>query len=339
MASLPADVTKHALSFLVVAEIPRGAALCKAWAAAARAPDLWLALCEARWPSTVSGALRQAVLRRGPREYYRQHAAALRGYQPRPLLDLDDHLIQLELSQNGRTICSVARELRDVLRRDCEDIDHSEMRDSLRDGVMFDNLRARVDTSKGNEFPPREAPVSISCSVIRKSDARVAVLVPTTELEWTCGWSFGRGDRGEGNFASNPLLRGALPASYELPTLLDVDPHDVSTTWLLGRMSGTQRLLGTHVCKTVAAVHIGTLDEFPHDAKPWIPYSDPSVVAGEGYVELRRIFMTISLHLEERVDPENEELREDEGDSIRHDCLDLNPDELRLAFDQRLVFR
>ena len=117
MAGLPADVTKHALSFLAVTDVPSGAALCKAWSAAARAPDLWLALCEARWPSTVSGALRQAVLRRGPREYYRQHASALRGTTPQPLLDLDDHLIQLELSQNGRVICSVAQELRDVMRR------------------------------------------------------------------------------------------------------------------------------------------------------------------------------------------------------------------------------
>ena len=68
MASLPADVTKYALSFLAVADVPRGAALCKAWSAAARARELWLALCEARWPSTVSGALRQAVLRHGRHE-------------------------------------------------------------------------------------------------------------------------------------------------------------------------------------------------------------------------------------------------------------------------------
>ena len=337
MASLPADLTKHALSFLAVADVPRGAALCKAWSAAARAPDLWLALCEARWPSTVSGALRQAVLRRGPREYYRQHAAALCARTPRrPRSDFDDLLVQLELTQNGRPICSVAREARDVLRRDCEDYDHRDARASLRDGVIFDNLRARVDTSKDNEFPPRKDPVSISYSVIRKSDGRVAALVPTTELEWTCGWSFGRGGGG-GSFAANPLLRGALPASYEHPTLLDVDPQDVLTTWLLGRMSGTQRVIGTHVCKTVAAVHIGTWGEFPYDSEPWTPSPDPSVVAGDGYVELRRIFTTFTLRLEERV--EDEELREEEGDFICHDCHDLDPDELRRAFDQRLVFR
>ena len=331
MASLPADCTKHALSFLVVAEIPRGAALCKAWSAAARARELWLALCEARWPATVSGALRQAVLRRGPREYYRQHASALRGTTPQPLLDLDDHLIQLELSQNGRAIYSVARELRDVLRRDCEDIDHRDTRDSLRDGVMFDNLRARVDTSKENTFPPEEAPVSISYSVIRKSDGRVAALVPTAELEFSCGWGLG------GSFAANTSLSGYLPAEYAQRTLLDVDPHDVSTTWLLGRMNGTQRMNGTHVCKTVATVHIGTLAEFPHDSELWTPSPDPSVVAGDGYVELRRIFTTFTLRLEERV--EDEELREEEGDFICHDCHDLDPDELRLVLGQRLVFR
>ena len=122
-----------------------------------RAREIYGSHCAARWPSTASGALRQAVLRRGPREYYRQHAAALCARTPRrPRSDFDDLLVQLELTQNGRPICSVAREARDVLRRDCEDYDHRDARASLRDGVIFDNLRARVDTSKDNEFPPRK---------------------------------------------------------------------------------------------------------------------------------------------------------------------------------------
>ena len=205
MASLPADVTKYALSFLAVADVPRGAALCKAWLAAARTRELWLALCEARWPSTVSGALRQAVLRRGPREYYRQHAAALRGYQPEPLLDLDDHLIQLELSQNGRTICSVARELRDVMRRNCR---HNSLdTGGLRDGLIFENLRARIDTSTDNYFPP--GLLTISYVVIRKSDGRVAPLVPADALDM---WS---GNYHDGKAAAYPSLRGYLPAQFE----------------------------------------------------------------------------------------------------------------------------
>ena len=97
MASLPADVTKHALSFLAVTDVPSGAALCKAWSAAARARELWLALCEARWPSTVSGALRQAVLRRGPREYYRQQV--VRAHAATATIGFDDLLVQLKLTQ------------------------------------------------------------------------------------------------------------------------------------------------------------------------------------------------------------------------------------------------
>ena len=115
---LPEDCARSVLTLLAVKDIPAAAACSRAWSGAARTSELWMALVQTRWPATASaGALRQAVLRRGPREYYRQHAAALRGATPRPLLDLDDHLIQLELSQNGRVICSVAQELRDVMRR------------------------------------------------------------------------------------------------------------------------------------------------------------------------------------------------------------------------------
>ena len=280
---LPEDCARSVLTLLAVKDIPAAAACSRAWCAAARTSELWMALVSTRWPATASGTLRQAVLRRGPREYYQQQAAVLRAHTPRrPALDLDDLLVQLDLTQNGRTICSVAREARDVLRRDCEDIDHGHTIDSLRDGIIFDNLRARVDTSKGNEFPPQEAPVSISYSVIRKSDGRVAALVPTAELEFTCGWGLGEG------FAAYPSLRGHLPGEYAQPTLLDVDPQDVSTSWLLGRMNGT------HVCKTVAAVHIGTIREFPYNSYPWVPSPDPSVVAGEGYVEIRRILVAFA---------------------------------------------
>ena len=211
---LPEDCLRSVLTLLAVKDIPAAAACSRAWCAATRTSELWMALVQTRWPCTASGVLRQAVLRRGPREYYRQQAAALCARTPRrPPLDLDDLLVQLELTQNGRTICSVAREARDVLRRDCEDIDSR-----LQDGVMFDNLRARVDTSKENTFPPEEAPVSISYSVIRKSDGRVAALVPTAELDFSCGWALGREDR-PGAFAANPSLRGYLPAEYAQPTL------------------------------------------------------------------------------------------------------------------------
>ena len=326
---LPEDCTKSVLTLLAVKDIPAAAACSRAWCSAARTSELWMALVQTRWPATASaGALRQAVLRRGPREYYRQQAAALCARTPRGPLDLDDLLVQLELTQNGRTICSVVREARDLMRLNCEDAENGQ-----RDGIVFDNLHARVDTSKGNEFPPSAAPVSISYSVIRKSDARVAALVPTAKLDYSHGWSFGGGRQNdnysEGSFAANPSLRGKLPAIYQQPTLLDIDPHDVSISWLLRRMGGR------HMCKTVAEVHIGTWREFPSDLhqgpwSPWNPSSDASVAAGDGYVEIRRILITFSLHLDD-------EERDDEDEAFDYHHLTL--DELRLALGQRLVFR
>ncbi len=320
---LSEDCARSVLTFLAVKDIPAAAACSRAWSAAARASQLWMALVNMRWPATASGTLRQAVLRRGPREYYRQQAAVLRTHTPRrPPLVWDDLLVQLDLTQNGRAICSVAREARDVLRRDCEGTFSR-----LQDGITFDSLHARVDTSKDNLFPPEEDPVSISCSVIRKSDGRVAALVPTAELlEFMSGRELGDG------FAAYPSLRGYLPAAYMQPTRLGGDPQDVSTSWLLGRMNGT------YVCKTVAVVHFGTRRGFPYNSYTLVPSPDPSVVAGEGYVELRRILVAFAFHLEGRLEVHE---RYDEFDDGRRviDSHDLNLDELRLAFDQRLVFR
>ena len=277
---LPEDCTRSVLTLLAVQDIPAAAACSRAWCAAARTSELWMALVQTRWPCTASGVLRQAVLRRGPREYYRQQAAVLRAHTPRrPPLDLDDLLVQLELTQNGRVICSVAREARDVLRWACEDTDGR-----ARDGIEFDNLHARVDTSKCNQFPPEEAdPVSISYSVIRKSDGRVAALIPTTELVWSSGIALGTDPHfanvPEGNsFAANPSLYGFFPVKCRA-TLLDVEPRDVSTSWLLQRMGGRQ-----HFCKMVAGVHIGTSRELPDDdSEPWVPSAGASVAVGEGY--------------------------------------------------------
>ena len=335
MATLPADCTKHALSFLVVAEIPRGAALCKAWSAAARARDLWLALCEARWPCTASGALRQAVLRRGPREYYRQHASALRGTTPQPLLDLDDHLIQLELSQNGRAICSVARELRDVMRRNCRH--NSDDTGGLRAGLIFENLRARIDTSTQNVFPPEaHARLSVSYVVIRKSDGRVATLVPADTLDMWCGRSFGRDNDG-GKFAAYPSLRGSLPSQFEQQTSLDdalrhptrhdpAMPKDIAADYLLNRLGRD------YAHEVTAEVQIGLDDEFPRDGVPWTPSPDASVVVGPGYVEVRRILCTFTGWLKDYA-------TYDEGgdDYVHHHNVGF--DDLHSALTTRLVFR
>ena len=335
MASLPADITKHVLSFLAVAEIPRGAALCKAWSAAARARELWLALCEARWPSTVSGALRQAVLRRGPREYYRQHASALRGTTPQPLLDLDDHLIQLELSQNGRVICSVAQELRDVMTRNCR---HNSLdTGGFRAGLIFENLRARIDTSTDDVFPPEAgAHLSVSYVVIRKSDGRVATLVPADALDMWTGSTFGMDDH-KGKFAAYPSLRGYLPAQFEQPTALG-NPHvhmirhnpsipkDLAADYLLNRLGRD------YAHEVTAEVQIGEDAELPRDGVPWTPSPDASVVVGPGYVEIRRLLCTFTGWLKDYAGY-------DEGgdDYVHHHNVGF--DDLHSALTTRLVFR
>ena len=329
---LPEDCARSVLTLLAVKDIPAAAACSRAWCAAARTSELWMALVSTRWPSASSGALRQAVMCRGPREYYRQQTAVLRAHTPRrPRLDLENLLVQIELTQNGRVICSVAREARDVLRWACEDTDGR-----ARDGIEFDNLHARVDTSKCNEFPPEEAdPVSISYSVIRKSDGRVAALVPAAELEVGSGTFMGHDpsipDLGQQphSFAANPSLYGFFPVKCRA-TLLDVEPRDVSISWLLQRMGGRQ-----HFCKMVAGVHIGTSRELPDDdSEPWVPSADASVAVGEDYVELRRILVTFSLHLHR---PLTEDDSDDEEGFVSIKCLNL--DEIRRAFDQRLVFR
>jgi len=328
---LPEDCARSVLALLAVKDIPAAAACSRAWGAAARTSELWMALVSTRWPSASSGALRQAVMCRGPREYYRQQTAVLRAHTPRrPPLDLENLLVQIELTQNGRVICSVAREARDVLRWACEDTDGR-----ARDGIEFDNLHARVDTSKCNQFPPEEAdPVSISYSVIRKSDGRVAALVPAAELEVGSGTFMGHDpsipDLGQQphSFAANPSLYGFYPVQCQQRTLLDVEPHDVSTSWLLQRMGEG------HVCKTLADVHIGTSSELREDSEPWVPSADASVAVGEDYVELRRILVTFSLHLKR---PLTEDDSDDEEGFVSIKFLNL--DEIRRAFDQRLVFR
>ena len=333
---LPEDCARSVLALLAVKDIPAAAACSRAWGAAARTSELWMALVSTRWPSASSGALRQAVMCRGPREYYRQQTAVLRAHTPRrPPLDLENLLVQIELTQNGRVICSVAREARDVLRWACEDTDGR-----ARDGIEFDNLHARVDTSKCNQFPPEEAdPVSISYSVIRKSDGRVAALVPAAELEVGSGTFMGHDpsipDLGQQphSFAANPSLHGFFPVQCQQRTLLDVEPRDVSTSWLLQRMGQRQ-----HFCKMVAGVHIGTSRELPDDdSEPWVPSAGALVAVGEGYIELRRILVAFDLHLErvreERVDDDSD----DENQFIDHHFLTL--DELRLALGEHLVFR
>ena len=331
---LPEDCLRSVLTLLAVKDIPAAAACSRAWSGAARTSELWMALVQMRWPATASaGALRQAVLRRGPREYYRQQAAALRGTTPQPLLDLDDHLIQLELSQNGRAICSVARELRDVMRRNCR---HNSLdTGGFRAGLIFENLRARIDTSTDNYFPP--GLLTISYVVIRKSDGRVATLLPADPLDMWCGSTFGRDPNPNGKFAAYPSLRGYLPGQFEQPTSLGnphvhmtrhdpATPKDLAADYLLNRLGRD------YAHEVTAEVQIGEDAEFPRDGVPWTPSPDASVVVGPGYVEIRRILCTFTGWLKDYAGY-------DEGgdDYVHHHNVGF--DDLHSALTTRLVFR
>ena len=211
MASLPADVTKHALSFLVVEEIPRGAALCKAWAAAARAPSYGSHCARRRWPSTVSGALRSGAAARAAR-------MAARGRLVRRRDGHDRISMTCSCSSNSRRMQKCFEETAKIMITETRE-PHCETASSL--------TCARVDTSKDNRIPATQGSSLRSIAL----EERWARCCTRPDYRARVDRSFGRGGGG-GSFAANPLLRGALPASYRHPTLLDVDPQDVLTTWL-----------------------------------------------------------------------------------------------------------
>ena len=68
----------------------------------------------------------------------------------------------------------------------------------------------------------------------------------------------------------------------------------------------------------------------PGALDPWDPSSDASVAAGDDDVEIRRILITFSLHLDD-------EERDDDDEAVDYHHLTL--DELRLALGEHLVFR
>ena len=114
MASLPADVTQYALSFLAVAGVPRGAALSKAWSLR-RASQSYGSHCARRAvafhrvrcaPPGGAAARAARVLPAAGGRLVRAHAATA-------TIGFDDLLVRLELTQT-----TVARSARWRGRRD-----------------------------------------------------------------------------------------------------------------------------------------------------------------------------------------------------------------------------
>ena len=105
LQTLPDSICARALSYLELREISLVEQCSLMSQVRALAPELWLMFCEARWPAVAkSQELRKAVMRRHPREYFMH--TYLEHHLPRPLLDLDNHLVHHEIRQKGRTLCS-----------------------------------------------------------------------------------------------------------------------------------------------------------------------------------------------------------------------------------------
>ena len=213
LQTLPDSICARALSYLELREVSLVEQCSLMSQVRALAPELWLMFCEARWPAVAkSQELRKAVMRRHPREYFMH--TYLEHHLPRPLLDLDDHLVQLEIRQKGRSLCSVAREARDVFRSEVAAYYAWGHRGGVSayykpDGLLFDNISAKVDCSDDHLFPPEAEPVTVHYYVIRKSDGHMAVLASDDSFGAAAGGA--EINKGFVNFPQYPKLRGMLP--------------------------------------------------------------------------------------------------------------------------------
>ena len=202
LQALPDSCCARAMSYLKVREVELVGECSLKSKVRACSRELWLMLCEQRWPAIASSeALRKALMMRHPRDYFMH--TYLEHHLPRPLLDLDEHLVHLEIRQKGRSICSVAREARDVFRSGVTGYHEP-------DGILFDDISAKVDCSDDDKFPPEAAPVTVQYFLIRKSDGHLAVLANDD----TFGEAAGGADINKGFFKSfpqYPTLTGMLP--------------------------------------------------------------------------------------------------------------------------------
>ena len=99
MQALPDSCCARAMSYLELREVELVGECSLKSKVRACSRELWLMLCEQRWPAIASSeALRKALMMRHPRDYFMH--TYLEHHLPRPLLDLDEHLVHLELFSN-----------------------------------------------------------------------------------------------------------------------------------------------------------------------------------------------------------------------------------------------
>ena len=322
LRTLPDCCCSRALSYLELREVSLVAQCSLLSLGRAYERELWLMLCEARWPAIASSeALRKAVLRRHPRDYFMH--MYLDCYSPRPLLDLDDHLVQLEIRQKGRSLCSVAREARDVFRSGVTEYHEH-------DGILIEGLRCAVDCSDDDMFPPEASRLGVTYYMIRKSDGRVAIL----GRDSTFGTLPGGAPIGEGYFKcfpQYPSLRGMLPMNCEFLNSFCFMRN-------CGGIGCRDTRKRDNYFEMSTALFVGTDADNPGNDRVPTAYGagtgkPPTVVVTKGQVEMRSIFMSFSGNLF-RQEPMN--AREHEQYLISSEELDL--EDIRSVLAQHLRF-
>ena len=324
LQALPDSCCARAMSYLELREVELVGECSLNSKVRACSRELWLMLCEQQWPAVASSeALRKAVMMRHPRDYFIHKY--LDCYSPRPLLDLDDHLVHVEIRQKGRSICSVAREARDVFRSGVTEY-HEQ------DGILIEGLRCAVDCSDDDMFPPEASRLGVTYYMIRKSDGRVAIL----GRDSTFGTLPGGAPIGEGYFKcfpQYPSLRGMLPMNCEL--FNSFTPYVRGSGAGIGWRDTRKR---DNYFEISTAVFVGTDADSPGNDRVPALYGagtgkPPTVVVTKGQVEIRSIFMTFSGDLYTR---EPYSMREMEEYQISSEELDL--EDIRSVLAQHLRF-
>ena len=307
LQTLPDSCCARALSYLELREIGLVGECSLMSQLRAHAPELWLMLCERWWPAVASSeALRKAVIRRHPRDYFIH--TYLDHHLPRPLLDLDNHLVHPELRQKGRSICSVAREARDVFRSEVAAYYAWGHRGGVSgyykpDGLLFDNISAKVDCSDDHLFPPEAEPVTVHYYVIRKSDGHMAVLASDDSFGAAAGGA--EINKGFVNFPQYPKLRGMLPMNCCCLSRLQpkgLSPNEGHSRPSLGWRDAEKR---DNYFEISTSLYVGTngdcggnergppLEWLEEQRKKFVPEATETLraVVTPGQVEIRELFM------------------------------------------------
>ena len=301
LQTLPDSCCARALSYLELREVELVGECSLKSKVRACSRELWIMLCERQWPAIASSeALRKVVLcelMRHPRDYFIH--TYLDCYSPRPLLDLDDHLVQIEIRQKGRSLCSVAREARDVFRSEVAAYREWSFRAGAYHnpaGILFDDISAKVDCSDDDTFPPEAAPVTVTYYVIRKSDGHMAILVDDDSFGQAAGGADFGGQGPFNAFPQYPTLTGMLPMNCNCFSRLqhkNLTKRERQVCSSLGWRDTRKRDNYFEIC---TALQVGTMADGTGTERMPAPEATepPRAVVTPGQVEIRELFMQFS---------------------------------------------